>query len=74
MTTRLRLDRPHDDSEPIWLHKRVREIIRGARRIWRTAPRDKRDGEIWFLRKLVDLLLRVLSGLTARGTAIRVRK
>jgi hypothetical protein len=25
MTPRLRLDRPHDDSEPIWLHKRVRE-------------------------------------------------
>jgi hypothetical protein len=49
-------------------------IIRGARRIWRTAPCDKSEGEIRFLRKLVDLLLRVLSGLTARGTAMRVRK
>ena len=38
------------------------------------APWDKSEGEIWFLRKLVDLLLRVLSGLVARGAAIRVRK
>jgi hypothetical protein len=49
-------------------------IIRGARRIWRTPDCHKSEGEIRLLRKLVDLLLRVPSGLTARGAAIRVRK
>ena len=72
MTPRLRLDRPHDDSEPIWLHKARAGIIRRARRISRIAHCDKIEGEIRLLRKLLDLLLRVR--LTARGAAIRVRK